>query len=493
MTDREFSPSRFGAEFSAFMQAVLNEAVPPGRLIPTMIAAHLGCDPAQLPVLAEELDPYEHPNLQIAMDVLLANEGRRAELLGVGSELRLYGQLRLSTMVGARAASGPQALVEGPVDYVNFHLANGRILPCVQFGIYLLHDGERRLVVAVIGPSEREPRPKLRVEVMGERPGEVESFLAELRETMQRENIYRGHVISISPGEMHMGSQTLVAFHTLPEVMREDVILPDGRLEQIERQTIVFSQHADELLAAGRSLKRGLLLYGPPGTGKTLTLMYLIGRLPDRTILLVTGQGMGRLRPVIQLARSLAPAMVVLEDVDLIAEDRFRPDAGGPLLFEMLNEMDGLREDCDIIFALTTNLPQVLEPALTARPGRIDLALELPLPDVGGRFRLLQLYAQGLELQDVDLRTIAERSEGASPAFIKELLRKSALLAAIDGTSGGRIAVTQLHLERALGELDEGGQLTHRLLGLQAASGQGVRSHFRPPTGMSGSNPKENR
>jgi ATP-dependent 26S proteasome regulatory subunit len=238
-------------------------------------------------------------------------------------------------------------------------------------------------------------------------------------------------------------------------------------MERIERHTIVFAEQAEVLRAAGRSLKRGLLLFGPPGVGKTLTVQYLTGRMPGRTVLLTTGLGMGLLRPTVQVARALAPSMVVLEDVDLIAEERGMPFGhAGPLLFELLNEMDGLQDDSDVIFVLTTNRPDILEPALAARPGRIDLAVELPLPDAIGRRRLLELYARGLELRAVDLGAIAERIEGATPAYIKELLRKAAVIAASEGA--GR-TVSDQHLEAALAELDEGGELAHRLLGFRSA------------------------
>src|SRR6185503_20692823 len=98
-----------------------------------------------------------------------------------------------------------------------------------------------------------------------------------------------------------MGAQSLFAFHALPAIGRQDVILPSGLLERIERQTIGFARHAATLRQAGRSLKRGLLLYGPPGVGKTLTIMYLIGQMPGRTTLLATGGGMGLLQPIAQL------------------------------------------------------------------------------------------------------------------------------------------------------------------------------------------------
>lgn len=464
MTADELSPVQFGAAFKAFLEAMTRAAAPTEGALHERISEHLGADPAQLPVFAEELDPYEHPNVQVSIDAYLAAEGHDADLVGVAAQQRHYIDLGLSVIASQRVLPGMPPVVEGPVDYVNFHLAGGRLLPCVQFGLYFMRDGDARFVVAVTGPSERRgPRVILKVEVMAADPDVAREFLTELRATMSRLNVYRGQVISLSPGSLGMGPQTLVAFHALPQVDRGDVILPEPLLARVERQTFRFAEHAGELLAARRSLKRGLLLYGSPGTGKTLTLMYLIGRMPGRTVLLATGMGVGLLQAVVQMARTLAPAMVVIEDVDLIAEERGMPfGRGGALLFELLNELDGLRDDCDVIFALTTNRPEVLEPALAARPGRIDLAVELPLPDASHRRRLLDLYAQGLELRDADLDGVVAQTEGASPAYIKELLRRAALLAVTDGAG---TVVTAAHLDAALNELNEGGRLAQRLLG----------------------------
>jgi ATP-dependent 26S proteasome regulatory subunit len=248
-------------------------------------------------------------------------------------------------------------------------------------------------------------------------------------------------------------------------------VLPAGVLDRIERHTIVFAAHAAELLAAGRSLKRGLLLYGPPGTGKTHTVMYLIGRMRERTRILTTGMGMGLFQPVAQMARTLAPSMVVLEDVDLIAEQRSQTfGRAGLLLFELLNEMDGLRDDQDVIFVLTTNRPDILEPALAARPGRIDLAVELPLPDAEGRRRLLELYARGLRLEGVDVDRLVEQTAGVSPAYIKELLRKAALLAAEQGAGA---VVREAQLAAAMDELSQGGRLAERILGFRPLDAPG--------------------
>ena len=145
-------------------------------------------------------------------------------------------------------------------------------------------------------------------------------------------------------------------------------------------------------------VKKGLLFYGPPGTGKTHTIHYLASQLPDDTTLLITSEQVALLDHYFQLARFLQPAMVVIEDVDLIA--RSRETMYGPcdesILNKLLNEMDGLREDAEILFVLTTNRPQNLEAALASRPGRIDQAIEFPLPDEEGRAQLVRLYASGL-------------------------------------------------------------------------------------------------
>ena len=480
MTDDNLDPARFGEAYLDFMRVVAQNAPKRGPVLRDRIQAHLETDSTTLPVFTETFDPHDHPNVQVALDAWArASDDRDATAVGVSTQHKGHLDSLLSAAMGVDDSAGFGPLWEGAVDYVNFRLADDQVLSCIQFGVPLLRDGANRLAVSVLGPSGHQ-REKLHVEVVALDATIGQAFIAELRALMSRLNVYRGHVISLSPARMHMGPQTLVAFHHLPTVRREDVVLPEAVLERIERHTFVFSEHADRLRDAGRSLKRGMLLYGAPGIGKTLTLMYLIGRMPGWTVLLTTGLGVGLLQPVMQMARELAPAMVVLEDVDLIAEERVmqHSHSSGGLLFELLNELDGLQDDADVIFALTTNRPEILEPALAARPGRVDLAIELPLPDVAARSRLFALYARGLTLGDVDPDAFAERTEGASPAFIKELLRRATVLAALQpAVEGDELVVTDAHLEQAIDELAEGGRLAGRILGFhQSGEEDSVRS-----------------
>jgi len=192
---------------------------------------------------------------------------------------------------------------------------------------------------------------------------------------------------------------------------------------------------------------------------------YLIQACRDHTVLLLTRSQPPPIREACQLARLLAPSIVVLEDVDMLAEDR-QTNQYPMLLHELLNEMDGVGLRDEVTFLLTTNRPEVLEPALAARPGRVDQAIAFPLPDEAGRRRLFEVYGRGLDLTSLDWEQWIAQSAGTSPAFIEELLRKAALLAAEHNGAGGLLRLTNAHMHDAMRELVLiGGELTQRLLG----------------------------
>jgi ATP-dependent 26S proteasome regulatory subunit len=216
--------------------------------------------------------------------------------------------------------------------------------------------------------------------------------------------------------------------HRLHKINREDVILPQKTLNLLDRNVGNFVAARDRIKALRFSAKKGLLFYGAPGTGKTHTIHYLASQLPEHTTLLITAEQVGLLGEYFRLARFLQPAMMIIEDVDLIARERVQMQNPGQevLLNKLLNEMDGLREDADVLFILTTNRPDQLEPALASRPGRIDQAIEFPLPDEEGRTKLVKLYSRGLEVPEPVMDLIVRRTRGSSPAFIRELMRRSA-------------------------------------------------------------------
>src|SRR5438552_8472558 len=481
--DEKTTPQEFGLLFKRFLDDIVNRAeVPEGPLL-KRLREHLGGEPMRMPVISEEFERFQQPNLQVAMEAYLEMPRHTAELIGLAAENKRQCGLGLSDFVNRGTSPYSLRLAEGPVDWVNFHLDGDRVLPVVQFGLYLVKVDGAPLIAFVTGPNEMMgPRgARARIEVMAPERATSQRFLAEITNLMGERNVYRGKIVSLGPQQFGFGPQTIITFHHLPTVTRDDVVLPEGVLDRIDRHAIAFTEHAERLKAAGRPIKRGLLLYGSPGTGKTLTVMYLTGRMKGRTTLLTTGRGLGMISAVAQMARILAPSTVVVEDVDLIAQGRGMPGMPPqPYLFELLNEMDGLRADVHGLCVITTNRPDILEPALAARPGRVDLAVPLPLPDADARRRLFALYAPGLRLEVGNLDRFIARTEGASPAYIKELLRNATVFGAIDGNGAGAVRVTDKHIDQAMDELAEGGRLAERIAGFARPGDEG------PPPGPMG-------
>ncbi len=238
---------------------------------------------------------------------------------------------------------------------------------------------------------------------------------------------------------------------------------------RLERHALSLAEHRDAVLAAGQHLKRGLLLYGPPGTGKTHSMRYLLGRMPGYTRLVLTGRSLHAVGAAAELARDLQPAVVVLEDVDLVAGDRSFGPGSSSVLFDLLDAMDGAAHDADLMFLLTTNRADLLEPALAARPGRVDIAIEIALPDADARRQLLQLYARSIPLAitDDERTEVIERTDDVTASFLKELIRRAILEALNDDPSLSN--VTTGHLNQALDDLLDSTQaVTRTLLGVGA-------------------------
>jgi SpoVK/Ycf46/Vps4 family AAA+-type ATPase len=174
---------------------------------------------------------------------------------------------------------------------------------------------------------------------------------------------------------------------------------------------------------------------------------------PPRHIAAVRGNrnALAAIAQACSIARVLQPAAVIVEDVDLIAEQRGMHPGQNPLLFQLLNEMDGLGEDVDVVFLLTTNRADLLEPALVARPGRVDQAIEIPIPDENARRELIKLYRGNLRLEVEDFGPILERTSGVTASFLKELIRRPAMEALIENPQpDGDLAVGDRHLRSAL-------------------------------------------
>jgi hypothetical protein len=352
------------------------------------------------------------------------------------------------------------------VQYANLPCAHGATLPCSSNGLYLLrHEGQPLCCLLF----------NRKLEVMGLGKTAARAALTALLATAQRLSVYRGAVVTLDAHAAEPDGSPIVRFHDVAVVDPDNIVLPEELLEVFRRNVVGFFGRMEALRRAGRGTRHGVLLHGPPGVGKTLVTKYAARACPGVTVLLLTAYSLQLIRAACRLARLLAPSLVVLEDVDLIAVDRRQQD--NPLLHELMDEMDGLGNNPDCIFLLTTNRPEILEPALAARPGRVDQTILFPLPDRACRQRLFALMSRGLDLQDVDLEPWLERTEGASPAFLQEFLRKAVVMALERGEEGQPLRLRPQDLERALRELLAfGGELTRNLLGFRRDSTVGFRN-----------------
>ena len=358
-----------------------------------IIEAHLGASTRGLPLVEERWPAYEHVNVQAALDVWLADDARSCETIGM-TNYRHRGPFGLSDLLGPDndMHHGPRpgnlstvSLPSGPA---------GKTTECLRAAVFLVTQGEDRVALLYRGSDPESDMMGVTVEAVATRPGFAAEVTESLRALALEHNVYRGHVVSFG-GSMFGERGSLLRFHDRPRMDASALILPANTFEDVRRQVVGVARNRDRLRASGQHLKRGLLLYGPPGVGKTHTVRYLLGELADTTIVELTGDTLGAIKQACSIARALQPAMIVVEDVDLIAEQRDHYGGDTPLLFTLLNEMDGLDEDADVVFLLTTNRADLLEPALASRPGRVDQAVHIDLPDRESRQRLVELYRAG--------------------------------------------------------------------------------------------------
>ena len=428
-----------------------------------LLERHFGAERVDRLIAAGRTFPLTtRVDLQLALERQLS--GRYpAELVGIHSDF-VQETLSIAHLVG----DSPFPILVGPLQHDEIDVGEAMAARCLRSGLWLARSGHTPFAVLLSPVVSHGHCGGVHVEVTvppGDTPAALSrAFLEDLERLIRETGSYRGKVLSLETGG-YSGKGGSVKVHRLHTVTREEVILPDSTLRLLERNVHGFLRQRDGLHQLGLPVKKGLLFYGPPGTGKTHTIHYLASQLPDHTTLLITAEQVVLLDEYFQLARFLQPAMVVIEDVDLIAHarDELRGPWAETMLNKLLNEMDGLREDARLLFVLTTNRPDQLEASLASRPGRIDQAIEFPLPDDEGRRRLVALYARGLSVPEDVLGAIVRKTEKTSAAFMKELMRRAAQCQL---ESGGAGALSLAHVDSALDEmLFAGGSLNRKLLG----------------------------
>lgn len=435
--------------------------------VPSLLRTHFLNLPVADITISERQFPFRvRADLQRAVDQLFGDQSRILHFCGVRREYSHEG-VGLSDCI-IESENNPAKSI--PPEYEEIDIGEEDPIRVLKNGLWLLENNGVRFAVLLspIGHFGRTTGMQFQVGTPNSADGTriVQDFFKHLEQCILKGESYRGKILSLELSKhAYSGQSTGITVHKLRTVERDDVILPESTLKLLERNVIQFVKQRERLSQFRQATKKGLLFYGPPGTGKTYTIQYLARALEGHTTLLVSAEQVGLLGEYMTLARLLQPSIVVLEDVDLIARNRNEMNNACEevLLNKLLNEMDGLKEEADILFILTTNRPEALEAALASRPGRIDQAIEFPMPDSSGRTKLVNLYAKDAHLTPDTVAEIVRRTEGVSAAFIKELMRRI-IQFHIERNGGSEI--NHADVDQAIDEmLFSGGSLNLKLLG----------------------------
>ncbi|MBX3443197.1 MAG: ATP-binding protein [Planctomyces sp.] len=432
-----------------------------------MLKRHFGESPCDQLAVSERSFPYRvRADLQRAVNACFGEQCDILQFFGVRRE---YSHQSLSFSDGfIHSQHSPMLAV--PPEYEELDIGDDEPIRVLKQGLWLMEREGVRLAVLLVpaGKYGQVTGMQVQVAVQGTDAGlrASQELFRRVEQLVEDCASYRGKILSLELSDhSYSGESSGIRVHKLRLVERDQIILPEATLELLERNVIRFVQQRKRLGEYGQSTRKGLLFYGPPGTGKTHTIHFLARELPGHTTLLISAEQVALLDEYMTLARLLQPSVIVIEDVDLIARDRSSMSSACEevLLNKLLNEMDGLRPDAEILFLLTTNRPEALEAALASRPGRIDQAIEFPLPDEEGRLRLIRLYGEQLTIAEALLAEIARRTEGVSAAFIKELMRR---IVQFHLENDGAGEVSEIDVDMALDEmLFRGGSLNLQLLG----------------------------
>nr|WP_320012799.1 ATP-dependent zinc metalloprotease FtsH [uncultured Desulfobulbus sp.] len=227
------------------------------------------------------------------------------------------------------------------------------------------------------------------------------------------------------------------------KVRLTDVAGIDEAKEEIE-EVVAFLKNPERFSEAGAKIPTGVLLYGEPGTGKTLLAKAIAGEagVPFYSISgsnfveMYVGIGASRVRDLFNEGKKKAPCIIFIDEIDAVGRHRSSgTGAGGndereQTLNQLLVEMDGFEANDHVIVVAATNRQDILDPALL-RPGRFDRQVMVPLPDVGGREKILQVHARKVKMSpEINWNVLAKGTPGFSGAQLASLINEAALLMA---------------------------------------------------------------
>jgi len=278
------------------------------------------------------------------------------------------------------------------------------------------------------------------------------------------------------------------------KVTFEDVAGVDEAVEEV-KEVVSFLKEPDRFTRLGAKLPKGILLVGPPGTGKTLLARAVAGEAGvtffnlsgSNFVEMFVGLGAARVRDLFQEAKSKAPCIIFIDELDSVGKNRAQGiymggnDERENTLNQLLTEMDGFDPQVGIIIMGATNRPDVLDPALL-RPGRFDRHILVDRPDLNGRIQIFKVHTRGHILEkNVDLKRLAAETPGFAGAEIANVCNEAALLASREGLSEVSQKNFQDAIERVIAGLEKKNKLINpheREVVAFHESGHAIVGHF---------------
>ena len=268
------------------------------------------------------------------------------------------------------------------------------------------------------------------------------------------------------------GKANLRAQQSARKATFKDVAGAEEEKQELE-EIVDFLKNPGKYTDIGAKVPKGVLLLGPPGTGKTLLARAVAGEagVPffpisgSDFVEMFVGVGASRVRDLFEQAKKHAPAIIFIDEIDAVGRHRGAGLGGGhdereQTLNQLLVEMDGFTGNESVIVIAATNRRDILDPALL-RPGRFDRQVVVGYPDVKGREEILKVHAKNKPLApDVDLKIIAQTTQGFTGADLENLLNEAALLAA----RAGRMSIIEADIEEATLKVIAGPEKKSRLV-----------------------------
>ena len=285
--------------------------------------------------------------------------------------------------------------------------------------------------------------------------------LSEIRDRAAASSIYRGKPLEVSFavgvkdefGNVDQGGRMKVEFHKAPPLGRDDIVIDDRSWPILEHSLVSLHNNRAALERYGVALKRGFLFYGPPGTGKSFTARYLATVLSGATAIYCSGTALHHVASAFNLGRLLKPAIIVMEDVDLVFASRdINPFAGA--LGDLFDQIDAIGDNEPICIILTTNAIDRVEAAVKDRPGRVSQCVFFGAPSAELRRRHLCAYLARHQMADADIDHVVRETEGVTQAFLKELVQRGLQFAIESGrVSADGVSPTSNDFDAALAEM----------------------------------------